>query len=175
MEEWKTKSLRIFQQMDRTRKAWHNIAPCPEVSKSEFATLMTIAHGGAPMHSAAMHGQEPQSITLSALAAVMHQSLPAISQRVTILEEQGYLQRHQSLADRRVTAVSLTESGRALLQKAHTQFALTMDRALHTMTTEEKSMLMELLGKLADALEEIGENSGAPCSHSFEQPSEDET
>lgn len=45
--EWeKTQSVRLFRLIDRMRRAWAAITPCAGLSKSQFGTLMALAHLG---------------------------------------------------------------------------------------------------------------------------------
>ncbi|MEG2843058.1 MAG: MarR family transcriptional regulator, partial [Ruthenibacterium sp.] len=154
MEIQSKRALELFRQMDRTRKAWHNIAPCDDLSKSEFGTLMVIAHGGKAPFVRSMSAEEtPCVITLSTLATVMGQSLPAISQRITAFEHRGFVERVADKTDRRVSGVRLTDAGLALMKKAQTAFAARLDGALEHLTDEEVDTLLCLLAKMADALE----------------------
>ena len=56
--EWEmTQGVRLFRLIDRMRRAWTAITPCAELSKSQFGTLMALAHlGGGPGAA----GQPPQ-------------------------------------------------------------------------------------------------------------------
>lgn len=149
------KYVQIFRSMDRVRRAWQNVAPCEGVSKSEFFTLLTLAHGDCPPPPAEEFPPAPQAgVTLSALAAMMNQSLPAISQRISALEAAGYVQRAAG-SDRRVSTVCLTQEGNALLQKAYGNMRQTLDKALECMTEDECTTLVSLIGRLADAFEAL--------------------
>ena len=46
MEDPMVLPLRFFAAMDRMRRAWGEVTPCPELSKSQFSTLLTLRHGG---------------------------------------------------------------------------------------------------------------------------------
>ena len=48
MEQEQVNPVRFFELMDRVRRAWRNISPCPQLSKSQFATLMVLKHAGKP-------------------------------------------------------------------------------------------------------------------------------
>ncbi|MEG0910307.1 MAG: MarR family transcriptional regulator [Ruthenibacterium sp.] len=154
MEIQSKQALELFRQMDRTRKVWQNIAPCDGLNKSEFGTLMVIAHGGkAPFVRAMQDDATPCVITLSTLATVMGQSLPAISQRISAFEHRGFVERVADKTDRRVSGVRLTKEGMALMKKAQTAFAARLDGALGRLQDDEVDMLLRLLAKLADSLE----------------------
>lgn len=148
-------NLQLFAQMDRMRRAWQNVVPWPGLSKSDFATLMTIAHGGKPCCQSSSWHMREDGVTLTALATVMKRSLPAISQRVRALEESGYVRRLSETGDRRVSSVCLTPEGDALLHQAYRQFVNVMNKALSGMTQTEIQTLMQLLAKLASSLENL--------------------
>ena len=46
MEEKQLRSMQLFRLMDRMRRAWTVFTPKPEISKSQFGTLLALRHGG---------------------------------------------------------------------------------------------------------------------------------
>ena len=74
----------------------------------------------------------------------MHQSLPALSQRVTVLEEKGFVERVANPADRRVT-------GR--------RFGGILSQAAGRVGKQNMRLLLQLLGELADALNEAAQEA----------------
>ena len=142
-------TFRLFTAVNRVRRAWRSLAPSKEISKAQFATLMTIAHGGRPPHE----GQETNQPM--PLANLQEQSLPGISQRVSALEKLGYLERVANPNDRRVCAVQLTPEGSKLLEEACARVKEKLDAALETMGREKLDTLLFLLEDLTCALEHI--------------------
>lgn len=134
----------LFRGMDRVRKAWKSVTPCPQLSKSQFGTLMSILH-----HSTG----EDHTITLSDLAATMHQSAPALSQRIKDLENLGYVKRIADSKDRRKTGISLTDEGKEVLLIARSHFRHVMSLALEHMGNETSETLIDSLCLLAEAFE----------------------
>lgn len=94
------------------------------------------------------------AVTLSELAAAMHQSLPALSQRVTVLEEKGFVERVANPADRRVTGLRLTRAGRGEMDAAFRRFGGILSQAAGRVGKQNMRLLLQLLGELADALNE---------------------
>ena len=86
MKGLENNAAELFRLMDRVRKAWQSVTPCEHLSKSQFGTLMAIAHHGRMPGQSCTPSQEHGALTLTALAGAMHQSLPALSQRVSALE-----------------------------------------------------------------------------------------
>ena len=98
--------------------------------------------------------QAANAVTLSELAAAMHQSLPALSQRVTVLEEKGFVQRSISGDDARCRLVTLTPKGdaqQALFRQSFLEVEQVMTRGF---TPEEKALLPSLLELVIQNLEE---------------------
>lgn len=184
MQEPKRELDEMFRQMDRMRKAWEHVNPSRKLNKSQFGTLFALARlsgarekhaacGGAaqgenmPRCGEAGYGeaaaQAAKPVTLSELAAAMHQSLPALSQRVTALEEKGFVERVADPADRRVTGLRLTETGRGEMDAAFRRFSGILSQAAERVGRQNMCMLLRLLGELADALNEAaGEAGKAP-------------
>ena len=79
MKGLENNAAELFRLMDRVRKAWQSVTPCEHLSKSQFGTLMAIAHHGRMPGQICTPSQEHGALTLTALAGAMHQSLPALS------------------------------------------------------------------------------------------------
>lgn len=93
----------------------------------------------------------------SALADDMHQSRPALSQRIHALEEMGYIERVPDSTDRRVAGARLTEEGLQVLSRARERFDGILLGAMEQLGPEHAEMLISLLAELADALEDAVE------------------
>lgn len=152
MEEPMNLPLRFFAAMDRMRRAWGEVTPCPELSKSQFSTLLTLRHGGRkPVNRETRAPFTP--MTLSELAGAMGQSMPAVSQRITRLEEAGYVERRQDEKDKRTTWIRLTPRGLALLESARQEMMDRMNQLVSQLGEEDLETLFRLLDKLAASLE----------------------
>lgn len=149
----KNQNAELFRVMYRIGRAWCCITPCKELSKSQFATLLLILH-----HSKPDNDQDKNTttgyITLTALAAEMHQSLPALSQRIRVLESMHYVERVPEPADRRVTGLRLTQDGFEVVERAKQKLDLFLTQALEQLGQDDTEKLIELLIQLAAAFEE---------------------
>ena len=91
------RALELLREMDLLRRTWKLAIPNTGINKSEFFTLYTLR---CPNGQALSWGEdcpkEPAPMTLSTLAKAMKQSMPAVSQRITKLEELGYVRREQT-------------------------------------------------------------------------------
>ena len=84
----------------------------------------------------------------------MHQSPPALSQRIAALEAMGYVQRTEDAQDRRVTRVHLTPQGNALLKQAYHAMNEKLNSALDALGEQDTAMLFTLLNKFTAQLEQ---------------------
>ena len=144
------RAMRMFKAMDRMRKAWGSLAPS-QISKSQMGTLLTLRHGGTdPMKETDRDPFEP--MTLSELAAVMGQSMPAVSQRISKLEQMGYVQRIPD--DKRTTWIRLTESGVDLMERACQGMVKRLDTIMNQLGEEDTETMFRVLDKLAEIMEQ---------------------
>ena len=144
----------MFRQMDRMRHAWKDVTPSKRLNKSQFGTLFALARVSCRGEACVPPVEAAKPVTVSALADVMRRSLPAISQRVTALEEKGFVERVADPADRRVTGLRLTAEGRREMDAAFLQFSGILSRAAERVGEQDMRILLRLMGELADALEE---------------------
>ena len=147
MEESPSKAVRMFLAMDRMRRAWKGINFCPELNKSQFWTLFHLYRGSWGQ------GECPDRMTLSALAQIMQQSMPAVSQRISRLEEMGYVTRVPDSQDKRIVWLSLSESGREEMKSACARMTETMNSILNVLGDDEIEFMFQTLCKLADAMD----------------------
>jgi DNA-binding MarR family transcriptional regulator len=96
------------------------------------------------------------SMTASGLAAIEHVSPQAIAQQLAGLKERGYIDTHPDPDDGRKTVISLTDSGRALLQAVLESREAWLAQAIGaTVTWDERADLdraIDVLERLAVAV-----------------------
>lgn len=166
MERMESELSELFRVMDRMRKAWMNVTPCSTLSKAQFGTLMVIAY---PERMIGPEG-EPlppgtgEIMTMTALSRRMHQSLPALSQRVSALESLGYVERVPDPGDRRVTGVRATPDGYRVLSEAYRRFSGIMRHAVGYLGAENIQTLLHLLTRLAEGLEAAAADPDGACA-----------
>lgn len=149
MECRNIQTAELFRSMDRVRKAWHSVSPCDSLSKSQFGTLMAIHH----FEITETDSEKSSHVKLSALANSMGQSLPALSQRVKLLEDNGYICRVPDPRDRRAMGIELTDEGSKVLELARQRFDGILSYAADYLGAETSDKLISLLNQLAEALE----------------------
>lgn len=141
----------LLEEMDRLRRVWAGVRPVPPVTRAELNTLGIINH---------LLKQGVTPITVGQLAKHMGQSMPGVSQKVSVLEKQGYLKRVSSKDDRRVVTVELTEKGRYVSLHTMEEFLSRMEEALHLLGKEKTNTLVGLMGELSTAIETVNIKKG---------------
>ena len=96
----------------------------------------------------------PEGATPSQLANRMEVSLPTISQKLTILENQGLIKREVSKEDRRKTNISVTEKGNQVIDEEYRNFMGKMASVVEKLGEEKCTQLCGLLNELASSIDE---------------------
>lgn len=157
MKEWHSPLLEEYSQaaklleaMENLHRMWAPMRPPPPLKRSDMMVLATLAEmekKGGP-------------VTASRLARSMKQSLPGISQKLSMLENEGFLRRSVSESDRRVVCLEMTAQGKKKAETALRVFLRRMERATDILGQQKASQLATLLGELGEAIEQSkGEES----------------
>lgn len=154
MNESKINTAELLCITDRVRSAWRNIIPRQNLTRSQFGTLFGIYRKGAAAGGYSVTDAVP--VTLTELAASLWQSLPALSQRVFMLEKLGYVQRLPNQNDRRAIGLKLTEEGLRVTEEAKNRFNDILERTFEKLGADAET-LITLLSELAEAFEKVSE------------------
>jgi DNA-binding MarR family transcriptional regulator len=125
-----------------TSRAFHRVLAPLELEPSQFAVLRGVGSG---------EGQSQQ-----ALAARLRISPSRVVAIVDDLESRGLLERRPHPSDRRVRNLHLTSRGRELLDQGIELAKQHEQRLGEALTEEERTQLLDLLDKLAAALDLAG-------------------
>lgn len=136
-------AIRFFQEMDRMRKVWSNFTPGGPMNKSGLGLLGLLIQ-------LERHGQS--RFTVSEIAHYARHSLPATSQKLTVLVDKGYLERVGDPHDRRVCYVQLTAQGREVIEADFHKFLSRIDSALTELGNERAETLIDLMHSLTDII-----------------------
>lgn len=154
--------MQLFGELERLRKAWTTLGAHGEVSPAQFGTMMRIAYGERPF-ACRMGEILNEGVTLSELARMERNSLPAMSRRISQLEEAGFVQRESERGDRRVSRVRLTEAGLEALKRRREEVGRKVHEAFDALGEEKAATLIRLTGELADALEQTNVGANKLC------------
>jgi DNA-binding MarR family transcriptional regulator len=97
---------------------------------------------------ALMMSEKYQAVTMSSLAQGMSVPMSTATGIVDRLVKKGLLERGRSEEDRRVVTVSLTDSGREVIDDLKKQLYFNLDRVRGILTVEEFEKALELLRKI---------------------------
>jgi len=139
-------AARFFEEMERIRRAWEGFYLPGALGRSGTLVLGMIAMRERQGHSYTTVGQ---------LARVLTFSLAGISQRVSILVDQGYLERVPSPSDRRVSCVRITPKGRAAVYETADCFRARIERVLDRLGHERAENLFSVMRELSDAIYDV--------------------
>ncbi len=102
----------------------------------------------------------PDGAKPSEIANHNRASLPSISQKLSNLENDGYITRQYSKEDKRVTIINLTDKADKFLQEQYKETVKVYNEALNEFSKKEKKELIFLLEKFSDSLEELIKKEG---------------
>lgn len=96
--------------------------------------------------------------TVSEIAELHGVSQPAISKLVNSLVEEGYLSRHESLLDRRVTMLKLTKEGTKQFQKIKNEASKNFESKFDVLNKSELAELNRALQCLDNFFDKVQES-----------------
>lgn len=100
------------------------------------------------------HGEET-GVRISEISRRTNMSMPAVSQMLNSLEGKGLVVRSMTKNDRRAVFVTLTPTGKALLEEARQDLFATMEEVERRMGKEETDQLIQLSMRLFDIMDEM--------------------
>jgi DNA-binding MarR family transcriptional regulator len=112
------------------------------INGGEFDVLATLRRVGGE-----------NGLSASSLASRCMLSSAAMTNRLDRLEATGLVRRGTDAVDGRVVRISLTDSGRRLIDEAFPLHARNQDEMLESLSAEEREILAGLLGRLLQAWE----------------------
>ncbi|KLU59827.1 putative HTH-type transcriptional regulator YusO [Peptococcaceae bacterium CEB3] len=93
-----------------------------------------------------------ESCTMGGLADKFGVRPSTISQMADRLEKAQLIHRVPDTRDARVKFITLTEKGRTFIQEVEAFWAIRLEEGLGQFSSEEQSVLLQLLGRLASSL-----------------------
>lgn len=94
-------------------------------------------------------------VKISELSRESCVSMPGVSQTISTLERQGYVERITSSSDRRLVLVNLTDAGRKLEKDIDQSFFQTYNAVADLLGEEDTQALIKLLDKVSAAFDQI--------------------
>lgn len=94
------------------------------------------------------------------------------SRLITDLSKRGYIQRKRHPTDKRSTLLSLTETGKDIVQRILAQSRIRNRRMLESLNDEERTQLMLLLGKAMNSSARYLEELKQDMADTYDEPTE---
>lgn len=145
----------LFHSLGHVMHAWHSLMPSNDLSRAQFHTLATL---GRLSHCHSSTG----CTTVSAIAADLQVSLPAVSQNIRTLEKLGYVERAAHENDRRVSYVQMTHKGNALMHKSMQDLLQKLEKAISSVPDMDVNATVKALENIATVLE-LTAKENQPC------------
>lgn len=136
---------KLLEIMDDLRR--ESIKAIKESDKAKMYNL-TVRQGSAISQLKLMMEEEPQGVSLKALAKRMQMTIPASSLMVEALVNKQYVQRIPNPNDRRSVLITLTETGMELFDSVYARFHAELDRRAESLTEEELAAFASLVKKM---------------------------
>jgi DNA-binding MarR family transcriptional regulator len=120
-------------------------------SMHEFTRFMRGQGISMPQISVLMHLHHMGGCQINEIGKKLEISAPAASQLIQKLVEQGYLERSEDALDRRAKVVSITDTGRELIQQAVGTRAIWIESLAEHLTETEQATIQAALLMLIEA------------------------
>jgi DNA-binding MarR family transcriptional regulator len=118
----------LAMSLERVVTMVRRIVPSPEMSLTGVSTLRTLEMSGPAR--------------LTELAAAQSVTQPAMTQLVTRMEREGFVQRRSDKLDGRVVLVALTEEGQAFLMRRRNARARELGDLMSTLSEADRAMIL---------------------------------
>ncbi len=140
-----TQTLRAWMDvfMHRSMRGWTHFAKSTGLSMPQFSILMQLHHKGP--------------CGLSEISERFDVTAAAASQLVDKLVQAGYLEREEDPHDRRAKLLTLSDTGRALIDQGTEERYRWMDDLAVNINMEERSRVVEALEILTKAAQQLEE------------------
>ena len=162
----------LFQAAAEIRDLFINYSPLPELNQGQFNLMRHLyifeTHGCPMPHLPPdTYDQQEHGLKITALAGLMRNAPPTISQKVDELEALGYIQRRRGRRDRRAVYVSLTDEGRDLVNEAVRLYENLGRKVVDRLGEEEINTFIMTLRDLKDAIEAEQDHFSAEFARRF--------
>lgn len=148
MEFSNDSTRKLMSAVEHLKHTIFKFSPLPTLNTGDFHLMRHVA-----LYCAQFQDSGEPGIRLSALAKLLRNAPPTVSQRVSDLENGGYLERIHSKRDRRVVYIALTEKGRAIMQESMKNCDAMLARVTARLGDARTDEFIAILGEFADAFE----------------------
>lgn len=134
-------ALNLIEALESLRRSsWpHDLDAELPVTPSEMHLLLYLYHRCDPEKD----GMQP-----SELGELLHLARPTVSSLVNSLEVKGFVERRNSISDRRAVLVCLTEKGIRLIAQAHGEMERHVGRLVEFLGVDDTQELIRLIRRV---------------------------
>jgi len=134
--------------------------------RSDFDAIMShLSLSTSQIHLLMRLHDLPAPVIAKQLADSMHLTPGAISQIIEFLSGQDYVQRSESISDRRVAYLSLTPKGRQLVEECNRAHDKLIMQAMATLSHRELEQLVHIQHKILRHMETHAHESNTSPPH----------
>lgn len=140
---------RMYRSVSIMEAGFADSEMCPDLSYKDMLYLDII--------------QLTPDCTVTMMAEMLGVSLPAVTQRVNILEEKGFVTRVRRIGDARFKTLQLSDRARAIMEDEETAIVAILGRMEESFTAEEVATFCRMLDCVSDlfAASRRGEDVGS--------------
>jgi DNA-binding MarR family transcriptional regulator len=147
----KEMAQKLFNSFDRFSKLNWNQSPIPELKRSEVFTLFSIKRAIDEKNS---------KIKVSDISKMLDVAPPTVTQLITGLEKNGYVERKLNREDRRAVIIELTEKGDEAINKAFNEFFKYFQGLVECLGCDKSNELAELLNMVFNYFNNLNTDNG---------------
>jgi len=122
-------------------------------AKAQFDTLRSAGDHNTLLQVSVVLSSQQEPLSMGELSKALDVPLSTATRIIDWWVNNGYAERSPDAQDRRVVRVALTKSGRELIKTGKKLIHQRVEQVLRRFTVEEREMLVVLMRKLVESLE----------------------
>lgn len=138
----------FWDSTSKLKDIWHKSMKEKEFNMGEFMIIKTI-------YFLTHNSEDSLGVKPSDIGKNLFIKKPTISKILNNLEDKGYINRISNKVDRRIVYVNLTEKGIRLFEEHKIKMSTYMNKIVSKMGNEDMDILITLVNKLSNSLEEV--------------------
>lgn len=146
MMEEHAEAAQLFFELHRLRRIWGAVQLPPPLKRGDVAMMVMMMKA---------RENKAEEVTVGGLAKMLRQSPAAVSQRISVLEKQGFVTRTIPQGDRRIAQLELTGEGSRVIESTLEFYLVQLDKAVTQMGSGKVETLLGLMHEMMDNFEDV--------------------